>query len=407
MSLQEAASSGSFGPRAPQPTDPQRADTPFHPPLVDSESALAEDQANTPFSNPYAFSAEADESVFDGGHGEMRSKRRRAWTVVSLAIVVPAAVAAIVAWQLFGGDEASAPTVTRVVTPSVEADTASAETTTPAAVAVTPSTETAASTSTTVSTVTPTVSTTEAASSSAASAAAAVEAEAAVDLSSLDPAARLAAWTEIETIEVASGETLWLIAQNYGTTISAIATLNNIADPESLSVGQLLMVPVGFAEEIVAPAEGASSVAATESAEDGTAVTVTVPLGDGSLPADLANWQSIAPVSIEPGDSLEAIAIANSTSVEAIMALNGLSDPNLIYVGDVLLVPVGFQGEVPGIDLSGTAVTVETNVGTVQQASTDAGATEGQLASDDEADQLGYDDSLAEDEAVGSDSLSE
>ena len=88
MSLQEAASSGSFGPRAPQPTDPQRADTPFHPPLVDSESTLAEDQANTPFSNPYAFSAEADESVFDGGHGEMRAKRRRAWTVVSLAIVV-------------------------------------------------------------------------------------------------------------------------------------------------------------------------------------------------------------------------------------------------------------------------------------------------------------------------------
>ncbi|MCY3568853.1 MAG: LysM peptidoglycan-binding domain-containing protein, partial [Chloroflexi bacterium] len=224
--------------------------------------------------------------------------------------------------------------------------------------------------------------------------------------SQLDPAARLAAWTEIETIEVVSGETLWLIAQNYGTTISAIATLNNLADPEALNVGQLLMIPVGFAEEVVAAAP--AEAGAVETAAAGSAALTTVAAADGSLPAELANWQTIAPVSIEAGDSLEAIAIANDTTVQAIMALNGITNPNLIYVGDVVLVPVGFLGEVPGIELTTATASVETNVDTVQQASTTEAATSGdQLASDDEADQLASDDSLAADEGTNSDSLSE
>ena len=205
-----------------------------------------------------------------------------------------------------------------------------------------------------------------------------------------------------------SGETLWLIAQNYGTTISAIATLNNLADPESLSVGQLLLIPVGFAEEVVAAAIAESGVGAVETAAEGSAAVTTLAAGDGSLPADLANWQTIAPVSIDAGDSLEAIAIANNTSVQAIMALNGISDPNMIYVGDVLLVPVGFQGEVLGIELTTATASVETSVDTVQQASTTEAATSGdQLAADDEADQLAYDDSMGADESTDSDALSE
>ncbi|MYB23394.1 MAG: LysM peptidoglycan-binding domain-containing protein [Chloroflexi bacterium] len=409
MSLQEAASSGSFGPRAAQPTDPQRADSPFDPPLADGDPARAEDQSNSPFISPYAISPDADATVSDGNGDEMRAKRRRAWTVVSLAIVVPAAIAAIVAWQLFGSDSASAPTVTRVVTPTAEADAAAAEAASASiAVAVPTSTETAATPETTVSTVTPTATTSETASSSAATAAASVEAEETVDLSGLDPAARLAAWSDIETIEVVSGESLWLIAQNHGTTVTAIATLNNLADPETLSVGQLLMIPVGFAEEVVAVAPAESGAGAAESAADGSTAATTAAAGDRSLSADLANWQTIAPVSIEAGDSLEAIAIANDTSVQAIMALNGITDPNMIYVGDVLLVPVGFQGEVPGIELTTATTSVETNVDTVQQASTTDAATSGdQLATDDEADQLAADDSLAADEGTDSDSLGE
>ncbi len=376
--------------------------------MVDDESVRADGQAGLPPVNPYDFAMESDGTMADRGQNDMRAKRRRAWTVVGLAIVIPAAVAGIVAWQLFGSDAEPAPTVTRVTTTPAETETQTvqAATATPAAVAVTPTAATDAA-DTTASAAATTATTSETTTSAAASTTAAAEAESAVDLSSLDPAARLAAWTEIETIEVLPGETLWLIAQNYETTISAIATLNNISDPSSLSVGQLLLVPVGFAEEIVETAAVVTGSADTDAAETGSTALTSGVAEDGSLPTDLANWHSIAPVLIEDGDSLEAIAIANNTSVEAIMALNGITDSNLIFIGEELLVPVGFQGEVPGINLSAATVATET---TVDQTATDVQSpaettTATETGTGEAAHEQGGDDLMSDDE--GDDLMSE
>ncbi len=408
MSLQEAASSGSFNPRAAQTTDPQRQETAFTPPLVGEDVAHAEGQSSSPFANPYDFSADGGEALADGGPDDMRAKRRRAWTVVSLAIVVPAAVAAIVAWQLFGSDGASAPTVTRVTTAPAEsvAEPALAATTAPAAVAVTPlasaDTPATAETSATVAAVTTSEPT---ASEAEASTTATVATEQAADLSSLDPASRLAAWTEIETIEVLPGETLWLIAQNYGTTISAIATLNGITDVETLSVGQELMIPVGFAEEIVQTTPVVSSTTSESSIDSGSIALTAGSIDGSSLPADLVNWHTIAPVPIEEGDSLEAIANANNTSVQAIMALNGITDSNLIYVGEVLLVPVGYQGEVQGIELNSQPVALATSaVEATLQTDQEAVAPE---TGTSESTTTGENDLLAEDEQSDPNSLAE
>lgn len=407
MSLQEAASSGSFNPRAAQPTDQQRPETPFTPPLVDDETVQVEGQAQSPFSNQYDFSVPSDEAMDIDGPEDMRAKRRRAWTVVSLAIVVPAAVAGIVAWQLFGGDSAPAPTVTRVTTaPATETAETQVVAAAPAAVAVTPSASSTASTTAEATTTVAAVTTSESAATNAeAGATAAAGSETAADLSNLDPAARLAAWTEIETIEVLPGETLWLIAQNYGTTISAIATLNSITDVETLSVGQVLMIPVGFAEEIVETAPLVTTESAASTTDSGS-TTLTAGALDGSgLPADLVNWHTIAPVPIEEGDSLAAIADANNTTVQAIMALNGITDSNLIYVGEVLLVPVGYQGEVPGIVLNTQPITAETTVvetpvqteqstATTQPEQEQVATTEtGTIAATEEDDMLAEDDS--------------
>ncbi len=348
MSLQEAASSGSFNPRAAQPSDAQRTDSPYHPPSADDAVDQAMAEPTSPFANPYDFPAGADEAVADGGEPDMRATRRRAWTVVGLAIVIPAAVAGVIAWQMFGTDPEPAPTITRVTTAPaevvaqpVQSSTAPTEATA-SATATTPTS--AAETTTQAAAVT--TSTSAAAAETEASEAAVAAAEPAVDLSSLDPAARLAAWTEIETIQVLPGETLWLIAQNYDTTVSAIATLNNISDPSTLSIGQQLMIPVGFAEEIVATPAVAAEGSETAVAEEGSAgVTAAVDAEALPLSGDLANWHSIAPVLIEEGDGLAAIADANNTTIEAIMALNGITDPDLILVGDTLLVPVGYQGD--------------------------------------------------------------
>ena len=394
MSLQEAASSGSFNPRAAQSTDPQPSDGPFVAQGVDTAVDQVAAEAASPFGATYDYSPSADEALSDGSGPDMRATRRRAWTVVGLAIVIPAAVAGIIAWQLFGTDSEPAPTVTRVTTTPAEPVARQVQSATAATVGAAAATESATATTAGAAATTSTTEATTASTPTDAGAteAAAVAAEAEVDLASLDPAARLAAWTDLETIQVLPGETLWLIAQNYDTTISAITTLNGIADPETLSIGQQLVIPVGFAEEIVetTPALTAESGASAET-DGSVAIAVTAPATSGSaLTDDLANWHTIAPVLVEDGDSLEAIAVANNTSVGAIMALNGLSDPNLIYVGAELLVPVGYQGDI---------AVPEVSVAPVQQVSTDASATDAGTA--ETVEQTSTTDDLMEDEATG------
>lgn len=44
---------------------------------------------------------------------------------------------------------------------------------------------------------------------------------------------------------------------------------------------------------------------------------------------------------VQPGDTLSAIAAASGVSVEALIAANDLDDPDLIAVGQVLRIPIG------------------------------------------------------------------
>ena len=43
---------------------------------------------------------------------------------------------------------------------------------------------------------------------------------------------------------VQTGDTLFLIAQRYGTTIERIVQANNIENPDMIRVGQVLVIPV-------------------------------------------------------------------------------------------------------------------------------------------------------------------
>lgn len=99
---------------------------------------------------------------------------------------------------------------------------------------------------------------------------------------------------------VRSGETLAQIARANGTSVAALASLNGIADADVIYVGQQLKL------------SGAASA--------GTAYTV------------------------RSGDTLGTIASRHGTSVAAIVQLNGLKNPNLIRIGQVLKVPSGGSG---------------------------------------------------------------
>ncbi len=97
---------------------------------------------------------------------------------------------------------------------------------------------------------------------------------------------------------VKSGDTLSQIASSNGVSTAALASANGISDPNKIWVGQVLQVPTGSANSSV-----------------GAVVYV-----------------------VQPGESLGEIARKFRTTVSAISALNGITNPNVVYAGTRLRV---------------------------------------------------------------------
>lgn len=110
-----------------------------------------------------------------------------------------------------------------------------------------------------------------------------------------------------ETYTVQPGDTLSKIAAVYGTTVQAIAEANGISNPNLIAVGQQLIIPVPGGSG------GAPLVLAPASAPGGPTI-----------------------YTVQPGDTLSAIAARHGSSVSELASINGLSNPNYLYVGQVL-----------------------------------------------------------------------
>jgi len=100
---------------------------------------------------------------------------------------------------------------------------------------------------------------------------------------------------------VQPGETLSTIAADYGIDATALAAANNLANPNMLRVGQQLIIP-GVTQQQAIEARGIRHTVAS-------------------------------------GESLSQIAQTYGVTVEQILAVNGLDDPNTIVVGQELLIP--------------------------------------------------------------------
>ena len=149
------------------------------------------------------------------------------------------------------------------------------------------------------------------------------------------------------------GDTLYGISAKFGVTVNAIVAANGLANPNLIYVGQVLTIPGGTTP----PSPGGAYV---------------VLAGDNLFRIGLKYgvlWQAIAaanyimppwkiyvgqvlvipggvptpPVGgthvVKAGDTLTAIAATYGVTMWSIVILNNIPNPNLIYVGQVLLIP--------------------------------------------------------------------
>jgi LysM repeat protein len=101
---------------------------------------------------------------------------------------------------------------------------------------------------------------------------------------------------------VQRGENLHRIALRYGTTVNAIVAANGLTNPDRIYVGQQLAIP----------------------GDDGSASTADRPTATGGTYA------------VRRGDTLSSIARRFGTTVTHLASLNGIANPSIIHVGQVL-----------------------------------------------------------------------
>jgi LysM repeat protein len=116
------------------------------------------------------------------------------------------------------------------------------------------------------------------------------------------------------TYVVRRGDTLFKIAQRYGTTVNALATVNGIARPSLIFAGQTIRIP-GVTAPTPTPAQPTAPPTPTQ--------------------PPVATQDYI----VKRGDTLARIALQTKTTIAQLLNLNTIKNPNIIYVGQRLRIP--------------------------------------------------------------------
>lgn len=134
--------------------------------------------------------------------------------------------------------------------------------------------------------------------------------------------------SEIKTYTVKKGDVLSRIASKFDVSVRELSELNGLDDPNTIRVGQELVLPA-YAKDITektASGQSESSPAGTQDAAESAAVE----------PGEIYKVAS--------GDTLSEIAAMHGTTVSKIMKLNNL-DSSKIIVGQKLRMPAGAEME--------------------------------------------------------------
>jgi LysM repeat protein len=148
---------------------------------------------------------------------------------------------------------------------------------------------------------------------------------------------------------VQRGDTLSKIAQELDTSVAALADANNITNPDRIYIGQELIIPgsntymvqpgdtlgriagkTGVSVETLARANGITN---PNLLYVGTQLQLTVP--EHSFTPDTGEGTTYV---VQSGDTLGGIAHRYSTTVNSLVELNRITNPNLIRIGATLVI---------------------------------------------------------------------
>lgn len=173
-----------------------------------------------------------------------------------------------------------------------------------------------------------------------------------------------------DTYTVRSGDTLSGIALQYGVTVQELQNLNGIADPNRIYVGQVLKInnssgasyESGGATYTVQSGDALSLIAqkfgvTTQYLQDINGISDPNKIYVGQvlkIGKRSGTVSEVTTYTVQSGDALSLIAQKFGVTTQYLQNLNGISDPNKIYVGQVLKV-----GKSGGTTSTATTYTVK------------------------------------------------
>lgn len=143
------------------------------------------------------------------------------------------------------------------------------------------------------------------------------------------------------TYTVQPGDTLSGIADKFGTTYQNLAAINGIGDPNRIWAGQVLKVTGQASPQNTYYVQAGDTLSGI-AAKFGTTVSALVQANGISNPNVIYVGQKIvlggssSVYTVKSGDTLSGIAAANGTTWQELAQKNDISNPNVIYVGQTI-----------------------------------------------------------------------
>jgi len=136
---------------------------------------------------------------------------------------------------------------------------------------------------------------------------------------------------------VVSGDTVGQLATRYGSTVEAIIAANGLNSEALIYVDQELVIPVP---------QGQATPVPQPTATPGGILPTATPIGilPTATPIGIVGGESgtgFSTYAVVAGDNLTRIAARFNVNLQTLVQLNGILNPNLIKVGQVLRVPGG------------------------------------------------------------------